>query len=72
RWVRHPIYTAMLGMCAGTALVSGEWHALVGWVVMALAYARKIRMEERSLRGVFGDSYDQYARRSWILIPGVF
>lgn len=72
RWVRHPIYTAMLGMCAGTALVSGEWHALVGWVVMALAYARKIRMEERSLRGAFGDSYDQYARQSWALVPGVF
>ena len=28
--VRHPIYTALLAMYAGTAIVSGQTHALVG------------------------------------------
>src|SRR5271154_2768146 len=45
RWVRHPIYTAWLGMFAGTAVVSGEVHALLGLALVAFAYWRKIQLE---------------------------
>src|SRR5205823_5706526 len=69
RWVRHPIYTAMLGMYLGTAVVSGELHGLLGVVVAVIAYARKTAMEERGLREAFGDAYDAYARRTRALIP---
>ena len=72
RVVRHPIYSAMLGMFAGTAIVSGEWHALAAVVLIAIAYARKIRLEEASLRSAFGAEYDEYRRASWALVPGVF
>jgi protein-S-isoprenylcysteine O-methyltransferase Ste14 len=72
RWVRHPIYTTMLGMTFGTALVSGETHALLAFVIMAVAYARKIRLEEATLREVFGTEYDEYCRHSRALIPRVF
>lgn len=71
RLVRHPIYSAMLGMFFGTALVSGELHAVLGMIILAVAYWRKIRLEERRLRGVFGVAYDEYRRKSWTLIPGV-
>lgn len=71
RLVRHPIYSAMLGMFLGTALVSGELHALLGVIIIAVAYWRKIRLEEQHLRGVFGAAYDEYRRKSWALIPGV-
>jgi protein-S-isoprenylcysteine O-methyltransferase Ste14 len=67
--VRHPIYTAMLGMFVGTAVVSGEVHALIGVVLIAIAYARKIRIEEATLRETFGDAYSDYQRETSALIP---
>jgi len=71
RVLRHPIYTAMLGMYVGTALVSGEVHALLALAVVVGAYWRKIPIEERSLRGVFGPAYDAYRKETWALIPGL-
>jgi protein-S-isoprenylcysteine O-methyltransferase Ste14 len=69
--VRHPIYSAMLGMFAGTALVSGELHALLAFVIVAGAYWRKIVHEESDLAGAFGADYEAYQRDSWALIPGL-
>jgi len=71
RFVRHPIYSAVLGMFAGTALVSGDAHALLGAAIMAGAYARKIRLEERNLLEVFGPRYEEYRRSTRALIPWV-
>jgi len=71
RLVRHPIYSAMLGMFLGTAVVSGRLHGLLAVVIMAVAYWRKVRLEEEYLRHVFGAEYDDYRQRSWALIPGL-
>ena len=71
RRVRHPIYTGMLAMIAGTALVSGEWHGLLAVALMAGAYARKIPMEEQRMRETFGAEWDAWRRHSWALIPGL-
>jgi protein-S-isoprenylcysteine O-methyltransferase Ste14 len=71
RFLRHPMYTGMLGMCVGTAVVSGQYHALIGLALMTLAYARKIRMEERVLRDEFGDAYETYRRRTSALLPWI-
>src|ERR1700745_1582081 len=35
RLLRHPIYTAMLGMFAGAAICSGELHSLLALLLMA-------------------------------------
>ncbi len=72
RVVRHPIYTAMLGMSAGTALVSGDLHAFIGVALLAAAYARKIRLEERNLDEVFGAAYDEYRASTWAILPPVY
>lgn len=69
RLVRHPIYTAWLGMFAGTALVSGQMHAALGFATAAFAYWRKIRMEEANLKTAFGADYDAYRRETWALVP---
>ncbi|HWO01354.1 MAG TPA: isoprenylcysteine carboxylmethyltransferase family protein [Blastocatellia bacterium] len=71
RLVRHPIYSGMIGMFLGTALVSGELHGLLAVVIIAMAYWRKTRLEERHLSAVFGTAYDDYRRKSYALIPGV-
>jgi protein-S-isoprenylcysteine O-methyltransferase Ste14 len=72
RWVRHPIYTAVLMLSTGTVLAIGTWLALIGWVMIAVAYARKIRLEEANLRVAFGADYDAYSRESRLLVPGLF
>lgn len=71
RFVRHPIYTAMLGMCIGTAFVSGDAHAFLGAALMTAAYVRKIRLEERNLDEVFGAAYADYRRTTRALIPWI-
>ena len=71
RAVRHPIYSAMLAMLAGTALVSGHWHGLAGWALVAAALTRKLRVEERRMRETFGTEWEDWRRHSWALIPGL-
>jgi protein-S-isoprenylcysteine O-methyltransferase Ste14 len=70
--LRHPIYTAVLGMAIGTAIVSGKVHALVGVAMLIVAYFRKIRIVEATLRQTFGSQYDDYRRETWGMIPGLF
>ena len=67
---RHPIYTGLLGMLLGSALLGGlgQWIVLVaaGVVVAEL----KIRSEERLLLATFPDAYVAYRERVPRLIPG--
>ncbi|HYL77480.1 MAG TPA: isoprenylcysteine carboxylmethyltransferase family protein [Bryobacteraceae bacterium] len=72
RLLRHPIYTGLLAMYAGPAIVTGEWHALLGFGMAAVAYWRKIRLEERNLEVAFGADYDAYRRDTWALVPGLY
>jgi protein-S-isoprenylcysteine O-methyltransferase Ste14 len=72
RTIRHPIYTGILGIFAGTAVVIGELHALLGLSVAVFAYLRKIRLEEANLQSAFGTTYADYRAESWSLIPGIF
>jgi protein-S-isoprenylcysteine O-methyltransferase Ste14 len=71
RVLRHPIYSAMIGMTIGTALVSGEMHALVAVAILVAAYVRKIWLEEQNLARVFGADWADYRKKSWALVPGV-
>src|SRR5215813_777491 len=70
--LRHPIYTGILMMYVGTAVVTGEWLAILGLFMVTLAYWRKIRLEESNLNLAFGADYDAYRREAWALVPGVF
>lgn len=69
RLLRHPIYTAVLAMYSGIAVVSGQIHAPIALVILILAYWRKIRLEERALRETFGPDFEAYRRDSWALLP---
>jgi len=67
---RHPIYTGLLGMLIGTALINGLgvwlWYLLVGVVVLKV----KATSEERLLEEAFGPTYHDYRRRVSQLVPG--
>jgi protein-S-isoprenylcysteine O-methyltransferase Ste14 len=68
--VRHPIYTAMLGMLIATGLVISHWLALSVAVVVFLA-GTKIRMhlEEKLLADAFGKQFAEWRSRVPGLIP---
>jgi protein-S-isoprenylcysteine O-methyltransferase Ste14 len=72
RFLRHPIYTAMLGMFLGTAISSSQYHALLGLAILVIAYLRKTRLEEQILHQTFGPEYDAYRRDTWALVPFLF
>jgi protein-S-isoprenylcysteine O-methyltransferase Ste14 len=72
RWLRHPIYTAMLGMFVGTAIASSQYHALAGVGLLFVAYIRKTRLEEDILTRTFPADYEAYRRHTWRLVPPVF
>ena len=72
RFLRHPIYTAMLGIFLGTAIASGQYHALVGLALLVVAYLRKTRLEDQILAQTFGDDYEAYRRDTWALLPLVY
>jgi protein-S-isoprenylcysteine O-methyltransferase Ste14 len=73
RFVRNPIYTGMFGMLVATGLIGMQWERLaVAVVLFATGTYVRIRAEERLLRGAFGVRFEEYARRVWALIPGIY
>ena len=70
-FVRHPIYTGVLVAFFGTVLAIGEWHALIGVALLAVAFWRKLRLEERWLCELFGEPYRNYMRHVKALVPWV-
>jgi protein-S-isoprenylcysteine O-methyltransferase Ste14 len=70
RWLRHPIYTAIVLIVAGLVLRKpGLWLAIVGAAVIAFLF-NKTRFEERLLATRY-PQYSEYCKRSWGLIPGL-
>lgn len=72
KFLRHPIYTAMLGMFLGTAIASSQYHAMLGVAILILAYLRKSRLEDQILARTFSNEYEDYRRDSWALVPFLF
>ncbi len=67
--VRHPIYTGVLLALIGTALSVDKWRALIGLVLVAAGFLRKIVIEERFMLAEFGEAYAQYRAEVPALIP---
>ena len=70
RVIRHPIYTGMLTMMLGTALIAGAPGLLV-LVAFSAIVAYRVRVEERLMQQLFPDAYPEYRGRTRALIPFV-
>jgi len=69
RLVRHPIYTGLIAAALMVAVQEGRAIALAGAAIQALGWWMKARVEERFLSAELGGAYDDYRRRTPMLIP---
>jgi len=70
-YVRHPLYTGLLMATAGTALLVGEWRAVLAFALALAGFCRKAWSEEALLSTEFGDQYAEYRRETGFLVPGL-
>ncbi len=70
RFVRHPIYTGMLGMIVAGGLAWSHWSGfLAALLLFAIGTAIRVRSEERLLREQFGAAFDDYKRSVPAVVP---
>jgi protein-S-isoprenylcysteine O-methyltransferase Ste14 len=70
RWLRHPIYTSMLGMLLTTQAAWTWWPMAIASVIAFVAGTEiRVRAEERLLAERFKDSYAAYRSRTSAFIP---
>jgi protein-S-isoprenylcysteine O-methyltransferase Ste14 len=73
RFVRHPIYTGMLGMLLATGLAISHWLTLIIAVfVFFSGTIIRVRSEEKLLREQFGAEFETFAKRVPAMLPGLY
>jgi len=71
RFMRNPMYSAVLLFAAAAVVAYGDSWKIVCWFALALVLLAKAMLEERGLRARF-PGYGAYAKRVRRFIPGVF
>jgi protein-S-isoprenylcysteine O-methyltransferase Ste14 len=71
RWVRHPMYSAVLLLTVGLVVLDPAWVRLTAAVLMVPTLVLKLSVEEELLHQAYPD-YDRYRRGTFRLIPGVW
>lgn len=73
RYLRHPAYAAGVLVFSGIGLAMGNWFSFAESILLVLlAYAFRIRVEERALDEHFGAEFEAHRRRTWAMIPLVW
>lgn len=72
KYIRNPIYTAMVCGFFGTFIAFGSLTSFIGFCIILIIYIMKINREQRFLIIEFGDEYEKYIKRSWALILYIF
>lgn len=71
RFVRHPMYLALMIFCGSYVAGNFTAYASALWFALLFVLALKIHYEEQILRARFSD-YEAYAKQTKRLIPFVF
>jgi len=71
RFVRHPMYLALLIFCAAYLIESFSFYCIFLWLALVLVLACKIHYEEKILRDRFPDS-ESYSKTTSRIIPFLF
>jgi protein-S-isoprenylcysteine O-methyltransferase Ste14 len=71
RFMRNPMYSALLLFAAAEVLAYGDSWKIACWFALALVLLAKAMLEERGLRAQHA-GYAEYAKRVHRFIPGLF
>ena len=71
RWIRHPMYAALLLIMLALVCESFSYWRGFWWILLAADLVAKLSYEERLLGDVF-DDYEAYRLRTWRLVPWIF
>lgn len=71
RWVRHPMYTAILVLTGVWLFTEFSPRRLVVWLAFVVNMVIKLLLEERYLASHF-ERFREYKRGTWRLIPFLF
>jgi protein-S-isoprenylcysteine O-methyltransferase Ste14 len=69
--VRHPLYTAMLGITTAFALVTAHWGFVVFGILSITMLLLRVPREERMMLDEFGPEYAAYMKRTGRFVPRV-
>ena len=69
RAARHPIYTGILAMSAGTAVAIGYFGGFIGLLLVFVSFWVKLKREEDLMLKHFPTKYAAYQRRVKRIIP---
>jgi protein-S-isoprenylcysteine O-methyltransferase Ste14 len=65
RWVRHPLYAALISMgCVGLAFFLNSYLYFLWVLSLYPLWGRLIKKEEETMAELFGDAYREYAART--------
>jgi protein-S-isoprenylcysteine O-methyltransferase Ste14 len=67
--IRHPIYTGVLLMLAGTALAIGRYGALLAFLLLLADLIWKSRREEALLAQEFGAAFEEHRSHTGFFLP---
>ena len=73
RFLRHPSYTgAFLTYFVNILFLESWFSAIISLPFLFWAFHRRIQFEELSLHKQFGEEYDNFCKKRWKLIPGLY
>jgi len=67
--VRHPIYTGLLLLFIGNAIIVGDYRAIIAVLIVFVSLWLKLKKEEKLLIETFGIEYKEYKNQTKALIP---
>ena len=72
RLVRHPMYTAALGISFGLACLIQSWALFCVFCIYLVLISLLIPVEEDGLRKAYGEQYGAYQQKARKLFPFVY
>jgi protein-S-isoprenylcysteine O-methyltransferase Ste14 len=67
--IRHPIYTGLILLFAGNAVMVGDWRGILAVAIVVVSFWRKYLLEEKLMTREFGQAYIDYRKRTYPLFP---
>ncbi|MFX0171417.1 MAG: methyltransferase family protein [Candidatus Hodarchaeota archaeon] len=69
RYVRHPMYSALITVGIGLSLLSANWYFGLPFIATIVIIILRIKKEEEVMIKKFGEEYIQYMKRTKRFIP---